>query len=105
MSISTTILLLLIFPLIDGARFPVCITDEDCTAISVQADAKYSCFQYRCFPWEDTELQGNFRTCRTREDCLQLEEEEEGEGLDGECIRHQNMKIIHRGFCVSKRFA
>ena len=66
-------------------------------------DADYRCFQYRCFPWDDQELQGEFRSCKTRKDCLELGEEEGGDGDDGECFRHQDRRKINMGLCVRQR--
>ena len=86
------------------AKFPVCVTDDDCTDLSEQGDADYRCFQYRCFPWDDQELQGEFRSCKTRKECLDLGEEEGGDGDDGECFRHQDRRKIEMGICVMQRY-
>ena len=87
----------------DASLFPVCLTDEDCDDISQRAAADYRCFQYRCFPWDQQELQGGLRNCIKKEDCRKLRREEGGDGEDGECFRHQDVRTIHKGVCVSKK--
>ena len=87
----------------DLARFPVCLTDDDCRYMTEGGDADYKCFQYRCFPWNDPEVQGDFRSCKVKEDCLELGVEEEGDGSDGVCFKHQDKRNIFRGMCVSQK--
>ena len=85
------------------AQFPVCVADDDCRDISEQADGDYRCFQYRCFPWNDQELQGKFKSCKKRSDCVQLGVVEGGDGGDGECFRHQDKRNVHAGICLKQR--
>jgi len=84
----------------DILLFPACLTDLDCVEISTRAGADYRCLQYRCFPWDQQELQGNLRSCKTKEDCQQLGREEGGDGEDGECFKHEDRRKIHNGVCV-----
>ena len=74
--------------------FPVCTTDADCRNISQQASADYRCFQYRCFPWNNLQLQRNFRSCRNNPDCSSLGLGENGDGQDGLCFRHLTLKQV-----------
>eukprot|EP00092_Neocalanus_flemingeri_P057024 GFUD01067669.1.p1 GENE.GFUD01067669.1~~GFUD01067669.1.p1 ORF type:complete len:329 (-),score=92.35 GFUD01067669.1:25-912(-) len=86
----------------DVIQFPVCVTDDDCKDMSEQADADYRCFQYRCFPWNDQELQGKFRSCKKRSDCVQLGVVEGGDEDDGECFRHQDKRRVNSGICMKR---
>eukprot|EP00092_Neocalanus_flemingeri_P097371 GFUD01124097.1.p1 GENE.GFUD01124097.1~~GFUD01124097.1.p1 ORF type:complete len:339 (+),score=66.81 GFUD01124097.1:45-1019(+) len=86
----------------DVTKFPVCVTDDDCKDMSEQTDADYRCFQYRCFPWNDQELQGKFRSCKKRSDCVQLGVVEGGDGDDGECFRHRDRRSVLLGICLKQ---
>ena len=85
------------------SKFPVCVVDADCDNISWQNSADYRCFQYRCFPWKDLELQGEFRSCKKNEDCSRLMVVEGGDGGDGLCLRHPDRRNVFMGMCVKAR--
>ena len=68
----------------DISKFPACMNDNDCELLK---EADYKCFQYMCYPWNTTAIVRPFRSCRRRSDCLNLREEEGGDGEDGDCFR------------------
>ena len=87
----------------DLARFPACVTDPDCAAVSGRQAADYKCFQYMCFPWADQSLGRPYRACKRRSDCEGLLGEEGGDGGPGECYRHRDRRRVHGGICLTRR--
>jgi hypothetical protein len=85
------------------SQFPVCVVDADCDNISWLNSADYRCFQYRCFPWKDPGLQGEFRSCSKNDECSALMVAEGGDGCDGLCLRHPDRRNVFMGICVKAR--
>ena len=97
---SATLATLLLAPLVlaqrDLTTFPACMTDSDCLAVSEETAADYKCFQYMCFPWNSTELQGSLTPCTKPSQCGAV-------GQGASCFRHSNRRSVFSGFCVTKQ--
>ena len=87
----------------DLEDYPVCVTDEDCLDISTETEKDYRCFQYMCYPWNDSEMGGVFRKCQAKDDCKEMGEEEGGDGGDGDCFRHPDRKQVLSGICLHQK--
>eukprot|EP00092_Neocalanus_flemingeri_P087090 GFUD01109835.1.p1 GENE.GFUD01109835.1~~GFUD01109835.1.p1 ORF type:complete len:241 (-),score=46.06 GFUD01109835.1:248-970(-) len=89
----------------DLEDYPACVIDEDCLDISDEMGKDYKCFQYMCYPWNDSELEGQFKKCQSKDDCKELSEEEGGDGGDGDCFRHHDIKQVAKGICLRQNEA
>lgn len=83
-------------------KFPVCINDEDCGKISSQKGEDYRCFQYMCYPWNNSREERPFRSCQKNRDCLNLPEANGGDGNNGKCYRHFDRRKIQKGICLKE---
>ena len=72
--------------------YPVCVHDDDC-------EGENACFQYMCYPWKHST---GFRWCSKDSDCNSLTLDEEGDGENGRCFRHEDRENIGFGICLKK---
>jgi len=72
--------------------YPVCAHDDDC-------EGEHACFQYMCYPWKHST---GFRWCSKDSDCNSLTMDEEGDGENGRCFRHEDRENIGFGICLKK---
>ncbi|XP_023330102.1 uncharacterized protein LOC111702593 [Eurytemora carolleeae] len=80
----------------DIQKNKVCVLDSDCSEGN-------KCFQYMCYPGKG-EGKGPFRRCKQNNDCQDLQPQEGGDGLEGECFRHHDRRTVHEGICLSSRY-
>merc|ERR1711892_1258859 len=58
----------------DSQLIPPCMDDGDCEKISKEKETDFRCFQYMCFPWNNSSMHNGFFTCRKDKDCGEEEE-------------------------------
>ena len=85
------------------SKYPACVVDDDCMAVTQERGDDYKCFQYMCYPWNSVQKKGAFRTCKKRSHCKKLIIDEGGDGGDVDCYRHPDRRTVHSGICLDRR--